>query len=256
MPLRPTKLMTVRPGGKPISDSSDVWQCPAIVDDSEATAYIKPLPKYQLVREVLCALVAQAVDLPVASPGVADLDGAEIETSERFAFATLPQGLSARSMGDDPILREQLSRWPGLHASIAFDEWIANPDRTPQNLLFRGTSDFVLIDHGEAIAQGLSADSQVRNWLARFMSSDLKREEESIAVQRVQEATALFKDVDFNLIQIASLARGWNGEEMLNECCRFLTDRLIHIDRLIEQAFGFSQRSLPFPKPLRGQRRT
>ena len=141
--------MTVRPGGKPISGSSGVWRCPVIVDDSETTAYVKPIPKYQLVREVVCALVAQAVDLPVASPGVADLDGAEIETSERFAFATLPQGLSARSMGDDPILRGQLSRWPGLHAAIAFDEWIANPDRTPQNLLFRGTSDFVLIDHGE-----------------------------------------------------------------------------------------------------------
>lgn len=248
--------MTVRPGGMRVSGSSDVWRCPVIVDDSETTAYVKPLPKYQLVREVVCALVAQAVDLPVAPPGVADLDGAEVETSERFAFATLPQGFSARSMGDDPVLREQLSRWPGLHAAIAFDEWIANPDRTPQNLLFRGTSDFVLIDHGEAIAQDLSADSQVANWLARFMSSDLKRDEEQIAVQRVQEATVLFKEVDFNLIRIASLARGWHGEEMLNECCRFLADRLCHVDRLIERAFGFRQKTLPFQKPLRGQRRT
>ena len=151
---------------KPVPGSPDVWQCPVRVGDSLTTAYVKPIPKYRLVREVICALVAQAIGLPVASPGGASLDGAEIETSERFAFATLPHGLSARSMVDDPVLREQLSRWSCLHSAIAFDEWIANPDRTPQNLLFRGTSDFVLIDHGDAIAEGLSADSHVPNWLA------------------------------------------------------------------------------------------
>lgn len=166
MPLESTKLLTVLPGGKPVPGSPDVWQCPVRVGDSLTTAYVKPIPKYRLVREVICALVAQAIGLPVASPGVASLDGAEIETSERFAFATLPHGLSARSMVDDPVLREQLSRWSCLHSAIAFDEWIANPDRTPQNLLFRGTSDFVLIDHGDAIAEGLSADSHVPNWLA------------------------------------------------------------------------------------------
>lgn len=241
-------------GGELVSGSRDVWQCPVKLDDSLSTAYVKPIPKYQLVREVLCALVAQAVGLPIAPPGVASLEMAEIETSERFAFATLPHGWSARSMVDDPVLRKQSSRWPCLHSAIAFDAWIANPDRTPQNLLFRGTSDFVLIDHGEAIAQGLNADSQVRNWLARFMSSDLKRDEERVAVQRVQGAAARFKEVDFDRIQLASLAPGWQGDDMLGECCRFLTDRLNHIDSLIEQAFGLSQQTLPFREPLGGQK--
>ncbi len=247
--------MTVLPGGKPITGSPNVWQCPVIVDDSTATAYIKPIPKYQLVREVVCALVAQSIGLPVACPGVADLERAELDTTERFAYATLPQGLSARSMRDDPVLRDQLSRWSGLHAAIAFDTWIANPDRTPQNLLFRGASDFVLIDHGEAMAQGLSADSHVPNWLVTFMSSGLKRDEEPVAIRRVQEATALFQKADFDRIRIASLAGGWHGEDMFDECCRFLTDRLRHIDRLIEQAFGVSQQRLPFPRPIGGQRR-
>lgn len=133
-----------------------------------------------------------------------------------------------------------------LRKAIAFDSWIANSDRTPANLLFRGTSDFLLIDHGEAIPDGMPVDASVVNRLARIAFSDVSRVEEDVAVQRVQHAAAAFDQVDFKKIEVASLAQGWGGESMLKECCRFLADRLRFLDDLIVQSFGGGQQSLPF----------
>ena len=239
--------MTVLPGGRRYRAGSNVWQCPVQLSDGFGTAYVKVIPPYQLVREVVCGLVAQAAELPIVEPGVALLDNARLEDVEsRYAFATLAvhEGANQR-IRDDYVLREQLSRWPDLRKAIAFDSWIANSDRTPANLLFRSPSDFLLIDHGEAIPAGMSADAHVTNRLAQLAFFDVSRVEEDLAVQRVQHAAAAFDEVDFEKIAVASLSQGWDGESMLRECCRFLEDRLRYLDDLIVSSFGAGQQSLP-----------
>ncbi len=157
------------PPGTVLPSQVGVWPCTVQVDDKLADAYVKLVPKYQIVREVLCALIAQAVGLPSLRPGVVQLHAADLDTSESFAFATLAvEQHHQPRMRDDSVLRAQLSRWPHLALAIAFDEWIANADRTIGNMLFRGVGDFVLIDHGEAIPSGLAADGPVTNRLARL----------------------------------------------------------------------------------------
>ena len=148
--LETVRPMRVLPGGSRLTTAGNVWRCPVQLADGTDVAFIKPLPPHQLVREVTCALVAQAVELPVVQPGVATLEDAEMDTNAQFAFASLEVDTqSAMRLRDDTVLRSQLSRWPSLRTAIAFDEWIANADRTIDNLLFRDTSDFVLVDHGE-----------------------------------------------------------------------------------------------------------
>ena len=77
--------MHVLPGGSRLAGAKDVWQCPVQVGVGTEIAFVKLLAPYQLVREVVCALVAQAVGLPVVQPGVATLESAEMDTDIRYA---------------------------------------------------------------------------------------------------------------------------------------------------------------------------
>ena len=243
--LQTVQLMTVPRGSAPVSHGA-VWRCTVQVADKLADAYVKVVPKHQIVREVLCALIAQAVGLPVLHPGVVMLDGAAFATAERYAFGTLAADhRQLQGIRDDAVLRSQLSRWRHLTLAIAFDEWIANGDRTVDNLLFRGASDFVLIDHGEAIPSEMAADGAAINHLARLAYADVNRDEEQVAVHRVQQAAVGFANVDLKAIETASLAGNWDPDGMLSECCRFLNDRLTYLDDLIARALGVPQQTLP-----------
>ena len=164
----------------------------------------------------------------------------------RFAFGTLATDVrELQGMRNDTVLRSQLPRWRHLALAIAFDEWIANDDRTPSNLLFRGASEFVLIDHGDAIPSGLAPDgASTTNLLARLAYSDVSRDEELAAVRRVQQAATAFSRVDMAAIENASLAGSWDPDAMLQECCRLLTDRLPNLPDLIARRFGDPQQNL------------
>ena len=118
-------------------------------------------------------------------------------------------------MENDEILLAQLGRWPRLDTAIAFDEWIANPDRTARNLLFRETGDFVLIDHGEAIPSDALADTVIDNRLAKLAAPALSAHERAEAIRRVKRSSSPFHDVDFGAVEVASLAPAWGGQSML-----------------------------------------
>ena len=244
--LQPVSLMTVLAGSTPTAIGS-VWRCTVHVGDRLADAYIKPIPLYQVVREVLCALLAQDVGLPALRPGVVRVEDSPLGDRGRFAFGTLATDVrELQGMRNDAVLRSQLARWRHLALAIAFDEWIANSDRTPSNLLFRGAGDFVLIDHGEAIPPDLAPDgASTANLLARLAYSDVSRDEELAAVRRVQQAATAFSRVDMAAIENASLAGGWDPDALLRECCRLLTDRLPNLPDLIGQRFGDHQQNLP-----------
>lgn len=247
--------MTVLAGSTPTLSGS-VWQCTVHVGDGLADAYVKPIPLYQIVREVLCALIAQAVGLPVLRPGVVLVEDTALRDHGRLAFGTLAADTrQLQGLRDDTVLRNQLARWQYLPLAIAFDEWIANADRTPRNLLFRGASDFVLIDHGEAMPPDLKPDEvSTANLLARLAYSDVSRDEELAAVRRVQHAATVFSRVDMAAIENASLAGSWDPDAMLPECCRLLSDRLPNLPDLIAQRFGDRQRNMLI-QPARGTTR-
>ncbi len=243
--LQTVRLLTVPPEGTYHGVSDGVWTGPVRSEDEMELAFIKALPLYKLTREVVCALVASACGLPVLRPAVVSLEDAPFASKERYGFGTQPVE-EARPMGNDDVLLSQLSRWRRLDTAIAFDAWIANPDRTARNLLFRETGDFVLIDHGEAIPSDALADTVVDNRLAKLASPALSAHERAEAIRRVKGSSSPFHDVDFGAIEVASLAPAWGGQTMLKECCRFLVDRLDHLDALIEQALGSRQQAIPF----------
>ena len=89
------------------------------------------------------------------------------------------------------------------------------------------------------------------NQLARLAYEDVSRDEEHAALQHVRWAASTFDQVDFAQIKVASHAPWWGGEDMLNECCRFLEDRRRHLDDLVTELFGDKQQTLQFRDPMK-----
>lgn len=117
-------------------------------------------PDRHLVHEALAWLIADALKLPVPDfAGFLILNSQQIQrahpnrprTDRTLAWvtSTIEHGALpiVPNMEGDAHLTRELHDWPHLFGCCGFDEWLGNSDRYPRNLLRRGPSDFVLIDH-------------------------------------------------------------------------------------------------------------
>lgn len=214
----------------------------------DARVLAKRVQHHELVREVLCSLLAQAVDLPVPEPYVLDIRESIWSNDEcSYAFATrYGRGHNlVRATRQAPATIASLERWPKIHALIAFDEWIANADRTAGNLLFIGPKDFQLIDHGEALPNWIDKHAKLSNRLARHLVARLPNgsRPEDLA-ECVVASCANFGTVDFRQIEVAAMLGAWRGDPGFGECIRLLKDRLNHLPALIEEEFSVGQGQL------------
>ena len=207
----------------------------------------KHAPHHQLVREVLCNLLAQMVGIPVPTPCVLDIRESELwDGGESFVFGTSYEGYSdllQRTRQSSTVVN-RLVRWPNFLAAIAFDEWVANEDRTLSNLLFVGPREFLLIDHGESLPNRMSKDTKFRNGLARHLiASDPRAARQSLA-QRVKNSCAEFGQLDYRQLETAALLGSWKGNPEFGECTRLLKDRVNELPALIEEEFHVGQAQL------------
>lgn len=120
-------------------------------------AYVKVLPPRKIAVEVLCALLAKHLGLPVAAPLLVRVPG---EADLRFgaAFIDAPPFRRAVKLEGTAALK-RIRAWKQLVPSACFDEWIANPDRHAGNLLHDGKAGFWLIDHDAALDAGHADDA-------------------------------------------------------------------------------------------------
>ena len=149
---------------------------------------------------MLCNLLAQAVTLPVPVPYVLDVRQSSWATpnaSHVFGTEYGPGRSLMRAARQAPATRSHLLQWPTLLAAIAFDEWIANGDRTASNLLYMGPKDFQLIDHGEALPNRISAKTKLANRLARHLVASEPTAHPQDLSQRVLASCANFGTVNF-----------------------------------------------------------
>ena len=137
----------------------------------------KSVPRFELIREVVCNLLAQAVGLPVPECFVVEYEQAHPENvskTNQYWFATHFTGASSyRHVARSNLTQTMdLTKWTHFLPSIGFDTWIGNQDRTMTNLLFGSRNRYSLIDHGEALPQDMGPKSHYRNnfaeiWIAR-----------------------------------------------------------------------------------------
>lgn len=196
---------------------------------------------------MLCNLLAQAVALPVPVQYVLDVRRSSWSTPDTsHAYGTdYGRGRSLmRAARQAPAALNHLLQWPTLLAAIAFDEWIANGDRTASNLLYMGPKNFQLIDHGEALPNQIGPTTKLANLLARHLVASNTSARPQELSKRVLASCANFGTVNFDLVEVAAVSSSWGGEALLRECIRLLIDRMAHLPMLIEEEFRVNQGQL------------
>lgn len=219
----------------------------AITTTRPSQVVVKRVPHFQLVREVICNLLAQIVELPVPTPYVLDTRGSDWDDGEHpFAFATDYEGYSSLlgRARQSPSTVQRLAGWPKFHATVAFDEWIANDDRTLSNLLLAGPRNFLLIDHGESLPNHMSDATKFRNGLARHLVASETSTNPHDLARRVKTACAHFGHANFAQLAAASHSGAWDGTPQFAECLRLLEARLNRLPELIEEEFRLGQGQL------------
>ena len=204
----------------------------------------------ELVREVICNRLAYLLSLPVPKPFVIDTQGSYWRTRHRFIYASsLRRGYGGypRSLQDSRISRDYLMEWPLICSAILFDEWIANGDRTPKNLLFAGRREFLLIDHGDAIPTYIDADSSTQsNELASYLNAKVFRD---VRARATLQATIVGTFTQLDTIDTDQLAdllpkESWASEKEIGACLNFLRERREHLPSLIQSRFENPSTSL------------
>ena len=211
----------------------------------DARVIAKSLPRYELIREVVCNLLAQAVDLPVPECFVVEYEQAQSEntSAERYWFATQYTGASpySRVVRSNFTQTADLTKWAHFLPSIGFDTWIGNQDRTKTNLLFEGRNRYSLIDHGEALPQDMRPESRYRNEFAEIWIARNEQVSRDRLAEKVKQKIGHFANVDFAQIAIAGLPDGWSGNPEFWNCCQSLRDRVEYLPQLIDAVFRTSQ---------------
>lgn len=137
----------------------------ALIDNEEFTVIAKSIPDRELAIELVCSCIGREIGLPIPEPVLL------LNADGQWHFGSIDLGhpnLQQVAVCDDAAIIAKLERWPGLVKAACFDEWIANPDRGDENLLFDGNG-FILIDHGLAIPQGMSSS----DWTDDYYSNQL-----------------------------------------------------------------------------------
>lgn len=187
-PIPEIRLANIVPGVAAV-DSSEKGVNETFVgliqtSSDQLRAYIKVLDARQLVNELICSTLGRSVGLPVPEgflvrASAIDLPESDIlakHGGEALIFASADVGrpsLKRRlTEGGAQFLDGLLTTWKQWDAASIFDEWIANPDRHPGNLLIEGPDKVWLIDHSHALtgpgwaAVDLVPERAVRNQVA------------------------------------------------------------------------------------------
>lgn len=191
------KLANVVPGVAPV-DSSEKGVNETFVGliqtaSEQLRAYIKVLDARQLVNELICSTLGRSVGLPIPEGFLVRTRASDLPESgilakhggEALIFACADVGRPSlkRRLTESgaELLASLFATWKQWDAATIFDEWIANPDRHPGNLLIEGSDKVWLIDHSHALTgpgwlvADLIPGRAVRNQIAeqRFVSFTL-----------------------------------------------------------------------------------
>jgi len=210
-------------------------------------AFIKLIPDYELAREITVAQLGKAIGLPTLAPIMVNVEGIPSET--KYAFATVHKSEASnftQFANNDSIMRDHLKKWSLIKKAICFDEWIANADRTPENILIEGNNKYVLIDHGESFPQSIQPDSKYNNGLARIVIDGIPKNEMEMACRKTIGSCSNFSLIDFDDLSQNSRVANWQGNEYIEGCIQVLKDRISFLPELLEQEFMSGQRQFKY----------
>jgi hypothetical protein len=166
--LQPVRTLVLDTGATRIKrskerqKSDELWQGVGFGIDAPTEGiplYVRVGPNPALVAELLCGVLAQALKLPAPEVYLVQVPPGHMPRSKLANGKQTTLCVGTRDIGGDTfaqLLHDQfaaaaplLRDWPDLPRVVAFDEWLANPDRNMGNLLYVAQTIYI-IDHAEA----------------------------------------------------------------------------------------------------------
>ncbi len=257
------------PGGTPLTVDkgiNETYRGIVEIGGSRFPAHIKLLPNRQLVNELLASVLGRMAGLPIpraflvefelsdypASPYLASTG---LPMSPAFAVETIPaQSVLRRLDLRSPAAQEQMLRaWPKWYDAASFDDWIANADRHPGNLLVGSPGEVWLIDHSHCFtgsnwtAAGLVADVTTTNQLGNMMKIHLTPNEKAQALQDCYLAIQQFASIDTVYARSLALLGTYADSADLDALMNFVANRVHTISARMCACVGMP--ALPFGAP-------
>ncbi len=241
---------TLLPGASIFSDSNinQTWKGHAQTSDDIVVVYAKIIDVREICVEAFCAILGRKLGIPIPKPFLILADSSTL--------SEVPDGQHALMFGSEDAAYPSFRRYANCQqayeklqnfkASLdvgVFDEWIANRDRNVGNILYDGGNDFLFIDHGLALPQGLSSDSPaIDNNILRALFS-IKSEIEKFKTLRTaaQTITPMYNTLNLTEIMDSTQSSRFVSGEVIKEILTFLTDRLSSIESLISSRLCISQ---------------
>lgn len=221
------------------------------------SAYIKDLSPTEIANETLASVLARAAGLPTPELFLADaapsvfpatrapsLGSSSVRLVVASADAHVPPIGQRINAGQRPA--RLVRQWSRLDEAICFDEWIANADRHPGNLLFDGASRFIMIDHSHAffgnewkIADLQAGRPTKQNQLLEAWASEGIAPGERIRISQSAVAAAR----TFGAIDLTEAFRAARLDDLMEKDRRealmdFLRERCNHLETIIKQKAG------------------
>lgn len=247
MPIETGVLLT---GAEPVKNGKhQVWQGTVRVSSNKTVkAFIKQCPPRELTIEVIATVIGRSLGLPLPFPLLVQVMPGRLRTAKLNRPETFFGSQSQREpdltqfiqkASDETMVIRRLKSWP--HAAFAgcFDEWIANEDRNLQNLLYDGSRNFTLIDHGLSFPIGMAPSAPTtKNFL---LDVSINRPDISAKDKVTQKAVGFMRrcesmSLDELLTSVANTVR--DEEYHTSKIREFLHNRLPQLGEIIANKLG------------------
>lgn len=229
------------PGNQIRGSRNEIWLCAAYAADGQALRlYVKlGLDTRAMMAEALCSLLAHCLGLSTPRPYLVTVRPSHVGRSGQqpvlaFGSQDVAQHSTAKPLRDLERLLQLLQARKVADLACVFDEWVANPVRSPSDILVSPESHVYLIDHEAALPAGQRPDQPATNWLAGRLLEGLSIKERVALLRQLRGRLAALQRVDLGDAPGASQYSP-EGVHTWRLLLQFLRDRLQHLDRLISE---------------------
>jgi hypothetical protein len=264
--LGPLELAALLPGAVRFEEdnTTETWKAPIQTESGQTVAFLKMIQPNSLISEFACALIGRALGLNIPKPFLVRVTRKELpgssdwkdttDSSEwcRLTFAledgghpSLRKWFTHDWSKNNSALNAILLTWSAYRETALFDEWIANTDRNIGNILFNGTDDFVLIDHGRALtgehwkaANLLDPAVAVQNILVTAKVGALSHLEKYQWRQAANSEAHRYKTIDFSCLADDCMMVEYAESTDADAACMFLQNRVENMITLISNKLG------------------
>lgn len=252
------KFGNLLPDPEPFFDDNINDTFIGMVDFGKNTEAVRAIVKFigshrELFVECACAILGRELGLPIPQPMLVKVSHMVLPDkvrpqknkiifgSEYTNYPSLRQALLNRE-----IALQQYKKFSQLIDIGVFDEWIANGDRNPGNILYDGEDKLIFIDHGQALEQSLKFDELTSKNTALKYSTQYLDELSKYRILKKVEQTYVpqYKKVPLPVISEKVYGTRYLDSEEITDIINFLSERLPVLSELIRLRINPQQQEM------------